>query len=184
MQARSHQSLPDSPQRMILESKYGERDTFLILFNPDVQYKICDSDDRCFFGDFPTLATIKAGYGQNAPKMWLLPQLYNLSEYCGCHSKLQGKPLEECAHIIAKEFWYLKISEIMLFMYRFKAGCYGRFYGSVDPLIIVESLRKFCEERRYAYDRHEAQIREQREKEECKNAITYEEYLRRKEARQ
>lgn len=70
----------------------------------------------------------------------------------------------------------------MLFIYRFKAGRYGRFYGSVDPLVIVESLRKFCEERSYAYDKHDAEIREQREKEDSKNAITYEEYLKRKEA--
>ena len=112
--------------------------------------------------------------------MWLVAQLYNLSEYCGCKGKLEGKPLEECAHIISMEFHYLKVSELMLFFYRFKTGRYGRFYGSVDPLIITESLRMFCDERSSAYTRHEQEQRKQREAEQRKLAIPYDEYLRRR----
>lgn len=116
--------------------------------------------------------------------MWLVPQLYNLSEYCGCKEKLQGKPLEECAFIISTEFYYLKVSELMLFFYRFKTGRYGRFYGSVDPLIITESLRKFCEERWHTYERAEEQRRQQEEEDAKKGAVTREEWLRMKEEKE
>ena len=84
--------------------------------------------------------------------------------------------------MIATEYYYLKVSELMLFFHRFKTGRYGRFYGSVDPLVITTSLRDFVRERGIAYEQHEQEERERREKEECKNAITYEEYLRRKES--
>ena len=35
----------------------------------------------------------------------------------------------------------------MLFFQRFKAGHYGHFYGTVDPLVITEALQVFLEYR-------------------------------------
>lgn len=110
--------------------------------------------------------------------MWLIPQLYDLSEYCGCKDKLRGRPLEQCASIIALEYFYLKVSELMLFFHRFKSGRYGRFYGAVDPLVITTSLRDFIRERNDAYAVHEQEKRKAREKEERKGKVlmSYEEY--------
>lgn len=110
--------------------------------------------------------------------MWLIPQLYNLSEYCGCKDKLQGKSLEECAFVLAAEFYYLKISELMLFFHSFKAGRYGRFYGSVDPLVITTALREFLKERNFAYDRHKQEQEEHERSKSRENAITWDEYQR------
>lgn len=173
-------SLPVSQQRtMQLVSKYGDRDSFLKTYNPDYQQQICTNVDVCFFGDFPTLATIRAGYGNNVPVIWLIFQLHNLSEYCGCKDKLQGKMLEECARVIANEFYYLKISEIMLFLYRFKSGKYGRFYGSVDPLVITTSLREFLKERAYFHNRHKEETEFRKQKEERKTSETWEDYCMR-----
>jgi hypothetical protein len=64
----------------------------------------------------------------------------------------------------------------MLFFHRFKAGHYGRFYGSVDPLVITTALRDFCKERAEAWVKRVQQEREQREKENAGNAISWEEY--------
>lgn len=47
--------------------------------------------------------------------------------------------------VIADNFGYLKLSELMLFFQQFKAGRYGRFYGSVDPLVITEALQSFLD---------------------------------------
>lgn len=152
-------------------------------FNPDYQRIICNNQDECFFGDYPTLATLKAGYGSNSPIMWLVTHLYDLSEYCGCKEKLSTTMLEQCAFVISSEYWYLKISELMLFFYRFKTGRYGRFYGSVDPLVITTSIRDFITERAIEIDRQIQREREEKEAEHSKNAISYEEYLRRKQER-
>lgn len=139
--------------------------------------KVCKDPDLCFFGDAPVLSELNMTYGEMTATMWLVPQLYNLSEYCGCKEKLQGKPLEECASVIAIEFYYLKVSELMLFFHRFKSGRYGRFYGSVDPLVITTSLRTFLNERNQAiYEQEEAE-REKRRRESLKNCISYEKYV-------
>ncbi len=178
---KQQQSLPDSPQRTMLISRYGNREAFLAKYNPDYQRQICATPDLCFFGDFPTFGMLREAYGNNAPVMWLIPQLYNLSEYCGCRDKLQGKPLEECASVIASEFFYLKISETMLFFHWFKSGRYGRFYGSVDPLVITTSIRDFPKERDYAYERHERDERYTQKEEELKHAVSWQQYCKMEE---
>ena len=116
-------------------------------------------------------------YGEMTATIWLVPQLYNLSEYCGCKEKLQGKQLEECASVIATEFYYLKVSELMLFFHRFKSGRYGRFYGSVDPLVITTSLRVFLKERDHAIVEHERCMAQKEAEESRKKAITYADHV-------
>ena len=158
---------------------YGEREKFLTTFNPDLQREVCAYPDVCFFGGAPTLGLLNTTYGNQTAAMWLVPQLYNLSEYCGCKDKLSGSQLKECASVIASEFHYLSVTELMLFFHRFKSGRYGRFYGAVDPLIITESLRKFLGERIAAYDEHDKEEKKRKEEEDAKNAISWEEFCMR-----
>ena len=176
---RQASSQGSSQRTKLLLSRFGNVDSFLQKFTPDYQKSICPSSEECFFGDYPTLAEVGSAYGDKVPAAWMIPQLYNLSEYCGCREKLQGKPLEECAFVIATEYYYLKVSELMLFFHRFKTGRYGRFYGSVDPLVITTSLREFIKERAVAYERHEQEERERKERESQKKAVTWEEYCMR-----
>lgn len=176
------QSSPALRLKTTLESRYGNRESFLRLFNPNHQHELCNSEDDCFFGDYPSLFCLGVGYGDNAPVMWLIPQLYNLSEFCGCREKLQGAPLEECARLISMEFSFLKVSELMLFFHRFKAGLYGRFYGSIDPLLLMTALRSFLRDRAYAIDRKEQEEREHQREEERKRSISWNEYCRIKHA--
>ena len=129
-------------------------------------------------GEHPTLARIGRDYGQNTATAWFIPQLYDLSEYCGCRDKLQGKPLEQCAAVIVAEFYFLKVSEVMLFFHLFKAGHYGKFYGSVDPMVITCALRDFLHDRAEIMARAEQERREQEEEEYRKNhpPMSYDEW--------
>lgn len=179
--------MPDlQPKSKEIVKAYGDRENFLITFNPDMQRAICNDREVCLFGGAPTLAELNMTYGSQTAAMWLVPQLYNLSEYCGCRDKLQGTPLEECASVIAIEFFYLSVTELMLFFHWFKSGRYGRFYGSVDPLVITTSIREFIRERNTEIDRHEREEREKADEEHRRKhpPISYEEYLRRKAKRE
>ncbi len=155
---------------------YGTRESFLSTFNPDLQRDLCVHQELCFFGETPTLGQLNVTYGERTAAMWLVPQLYNLSEYCGCKDKLEGNPLKECSIVISSEFSYLKVSEMMLFFHRFKAGKYGHFYGSVDPLVITTALREFLRERAIAYDNKEHEEQRAKDEESRKNAVTWDEY--------
>lgn len=81
-----------------------------------------------------------------------------------------------CANVIATEFYYLSVTELMLFFHRFKSGRYGRFYGSVDPLMITTSLRDFIKERAIVYDKHDQEIRKQKDDEDRKKVMSRKEW--------
>ena len=152
---------------------------FCEQYSPSYQMEICGDSDTCFFGEYPTLAVLRRDYGKNAALAWLVPQLTNLTVYCGCKDKLNKEQYKECAFAIATEFYFLKVSELMLFFHRFKTGRYGRFYGSVDPLVITTSLREFVKERALAYEQHDQEERERKERESRKKAVTWEDYCMR-----
>ena len=148
----------------------------LTTYSPSIQLNL--TLDEALFGSHPCLCDLKAAYGTNAPTIWLIPQLLNLSEYCGCKEKMESSILEETAVIIAREYYYLKISELAYFFYRFKTGAYGKFYGAIDPLLILIALRNFVRERNWEIERKEQEQRRLQREEQAKNAVPYTEYLK------
>lgn len=169
----------------LLTAKYGaDIEAFMEKFNPSVQMFVGKEPRICHLGNFPTLWMLKKTYGTESAATWLLPQLHNLSEFCGCKNKLEDDPLEECASIIANEYNHLKVTELMLFFYRFKNGWYGKFYGAVDPLVITTSLHEFVKERNVFFDKYNSELQDKRIEEGKKGCISYEEYLRQKEERE
>lgn len=121
--------------------------------------------DRVFFSDSPTLSDVRRLYGQSAAKAWLVAQLVNISEFCGARTKITDTQAIELAELICGEYFFLKLPEFMLFCRRFKSGRYRQFYGSVDPMAIMASVREFLAERNEAYFRHENEMNQRRAEE-------------------
>ena len=117
-------------------------------YNPSAQLTFARNPTLAVFGSLPELSVLRRVYGDNAPVMWLIPQLKNLSEYCGVKEKMTTEMLMSCAQVIATDYYYLKISELMYFFHRFKGGHYGEFYGAVDPLRITSALSVFVSRER------------------------------------
>lgn len=171
--ASSTGSLPRTTQE--------RRKAFLELYNPDAQWRLCRNPDDCVMGDHPTLAQVRKEFGENMSKAWLVPQLVDLSEYCGCKEKMSVRMLEQCAVVIDTEYPYLRITDIMLFFHRFKSGYYGRFFGAVDPMLITSSLRQYLADRGVVIERHEQRRREEEAERERNESppISWEEFCRR-----
>ena len=143
------------------------------MFNPDLQPVVADNLDRAMFGSAPMLCTIDAAYGEGSATQWLIPQLHNLCVTVGVKTKLDDVQLRQLAQMIRKEFGYLKATEVMLFVWRFKAGHYGELYGAVDPVRIMRALRgRFCEERAKLIQQHEHEEHERERKQWAENAAT------------
>lgn len=64
----------------------------------------------------------------------------------------------------------------MLFFWWFKSGKYGKFYGSVDPMVITSALREFIRDRNAIIAKRDSMEKEQKEKEWWKTALTYEQW--------
>ena len=161
---------------MAVRQQFGTRENFLQAFNPSLQIGAARNPDRAYFGKAPTLGLLKKTYGDNAATMWLLPQLYDLCEYTGA-KKMDVQQATMLAEVIAQQYGYLKVSELLLFFFRFKTGVYGRFYGAVDPLVITSALKDFLKERDWAFEKHEQYLRHLEQLEEAKvPRMTWEEY--------
>ncbi len=149
----------------------------LVDYAPHKQIALCKDKELCYFGSVPTLAEINRDYDRMAAVAWLVPQLTNLAEFCNCKHSFSEGQIRECAEIITAEYYYMKMSELMMFFYKFKNGEYGQFYGSVSPMTIMVSLRRFKVERDEIIFQHESTQKELERKEARKNAITYEQWL-------
>ena len=148
-------------------------------YNPSAQLTFARNPTLAVFGSLPELSVLRRVYGDNAPVMWLIPQLKNLSEYCGVKEKMTTEMLMNCAQVIATDYYYLKISELMYFFHRFKGGHYGEFYGAVDPLRITSALSVFVSRERNAIiDRKIQADNERRMEEGRKGCISRDEYER------
>lgn len=149
----------------------------MTVFTPDKQGVL--EATTAIMGNYPTLADFRMAYGRNAVEAWLMIQLNDLSEYAGVKLKLTTMQLEETARTIIAEYYHLKLTEIMLFLRYCKCGKYGKFYGSVDPMVITSALPKFFKERNAIIDKAQGEAH-QRQLDEWRNDpnnITYNEYL-------
>lgn len=130
-------------------------------------------------GDCPSIADVRAIWGQNWALAWLENQLIDLGEYAGAAQKMDLLKVEDLARIMLQEFYYLKLSEFMLFFAYFKAGRYGTFYGNVDPLVITSSLQRFKNERYEWIERYELMEADKKREEQPRNdpdCLTYSEW--------
>ena len=145
-----------------------------------MQYKYCKEIDRCYTGKAPTLKVMSEAYGEHIAETWLEIQLRDLSEFAGCKDKMSIHQIEQVAKVILMEFGFMKATELMHFFILFKSGKFGKFYGSVDGLVITEALQEFREMRReklWALEQRRQQIeRARQDAEHAKNVMSYEEW--------
>ena len=149
-------------------SRFGNDNDFKIKANPSTQEFFGRNVRVAVMGDYPTLTDLDIAYGKDFASEWLLPHITDLSAHTGAKN-LSLQQIDSLARIIATEYRHLKITEILLFFYRFKAGHYGRFYGSVDPMVITCSFREFMDERNSLIDRFTQEDYERRLYEDLNN---------------
>ena len=167
----------------------GDAKGFMTIFAADKQCEYCrNGEERMFTGKAPTLTAVEKAYGRQTVESWTELQLRDLSEFAGSRDKLTSRQIEEMSKLIQLHYGFLKVTEMMYFFHLYKMGFFGKFYGSIDTLSIMEALRKFMAERNKIlgriYEQQEQQRREREDREHAKRCITYEEYLRRKAVRE
>lgn len=164
-----------SEKSKALIRRFGRSDEFLRKVTPDTQLAFAQNTQAAFMGNYPTLTDLKLCYGNTFPEQWLVPLIADATLFVGAKN-LDKRQQLQLAQIIAVEYHYLKVTEFLVFFHRFKTGHYGRFYGSVDPLVITCAIRDFIRERNDIIAAYEQQEREKREAEQAENAMTREEW--------
>ena len=167
-----------------MRKRYGDAQSFLSIFTPDLQIAAARHPERTYTGTAPTLATIAVGYGEPVAIVWICIQLENVNLFAGVKEKMPVSRQKELSALILTEYPFLKASEMLLFFHRLKCGRYGR-YGSVDALTITTSLLQFMDERRKESVRYrQPDTAAPATTTPSSSGITYEEYLRLKKQKQ
>lgn len=166
-----------TPKQLRIRSNYRTAEDFLLRYTPAMQNAAAADPVKCVMADTPTLADIKQCYGRNTAEVWVGTQLQSLSEFSGARLKLTPRQTDDTASVFVTRYFYLKVTELLLFFFRFKCGDYGRFYGQVDPMIILSALRTFIDERNRIIDRTEAEQREAERKRISETAMTRAQWL-------
>lgn len=163
-----------------LRERYGTQNQFLTLFNPGKQSLYCRDRDRCFDSQAPSLNRVQVAYSRKTAESWVEAQIFDLTRYTGIKEKPSNEHIESCASVIVQEYGYLKITEIMLFFHLFKAGIFGRFYGSYDNLVLMDSLRQFIDYRNKELRRIEQEksrlAREEEYRRRKQESVSYQEW--------
>lgn len=121
-------------------------------------------------------------YGKGSASSWLYDLLQGMFLFLGVNSEKFGREqIYNLSCTIAANYKTLKIAEILLFVSRFEAGKYGKFYGDTSyALTVGEALNQFMVEREHYYADIERERAEKKIAESKKGAITFEEYKRMK----
>lgn len=146
--------------------RYGSFDNVLSLFAPKYQGTYTLDEHRCYFGTAPRLSHLGFAYGKNAPIEWLSYQIIDLNRYANCKT-MTDYQVKSLAKAIFKEYYFLKLTEVMMFFAKVKAAEYGQlFFGAVDPIPLMGALKKFAEERaEIVRKQEEKEARAERERE-------------------
>jgi hypothetical protein len=139
---------------------------------------------ECFRRDSPTLVRIDITYGDEASATWLYDVLQGMFLFLGVNNdKFKKEQVYDLARTITSQFKTLKVAEVLLFVSRFKAGKYGRFYGGDSyALIVTEAMNQFMVERENYYAEIERERTDKIIEESKKGAISFEEYKRMRES--
>ena len=164
---------------------HGDAKEFALRFNPDIQVSCALNLERSLTGNAPTLRQLEYAYGVKGIRAWFSIQFENLNKFVGVANKMTVEQMQMLADIFIVKVPYLKASEILVFFHKFKSGDLGELYGSVDPLKISTALNEFLKWRSFeldkVYQRQREERRAKQHKEWLENAITREEYERRKD---
>lgn len=133
-------------------------------------------------GKAPTLGRVMNEYGEQVALDWLRVQINDYQNYVAVKdgNELTDETEKELAALILADWYYLKLTEIMLFFRWLKTGQYGELYGRINPQSLLCKLRAFVKDRNDIIFHEESEQR-QREFEECrKKATSYADYVKRK----
>ena len=92
----------------------------------------------------PQLHMLAEHYGESNTTKWIEMHLRGIVLMSGVKAdEITALQISKLASIILYEHPTMRDTEFMLFCQKFKAGEYGTFYGSVDPMKIGEALKSF-----------------------------------------
>ena len=133
----------DKAQALMM--RYGSLMRFKETFCPQAMTTVAKDPGRAYCGTAPTLEEVRLAFGGDADVTWLCTLLDYFIEYCG-KGCMSGTQIMGVAQRLSMKS-HLRVTEFMLFFWRLGNAEYGRIYGTIDPLYIMDGFNKFLKQR-------------------------------------
>lgn len=146
------------------EPALGLEANFLMLNNPDMQYVCAKDPERCYFSNSPSLSELSVALGDSIATKWFVIQFDNLLSSFGRKDDIDEAVIEDVTRNFISNYYWINVSEILLFFSKLKAGVYGQLaYGKITMNDITSKFREFLSERESEMARY-TRLQEQRER--------------------
>jgi len=158
--------------------KWKSRSDIELQFSPNNWGYAANYPERAYMAECPTLQNYDITYGESSSMKWVHMQV--LALYGSSSNKDTGiaDGIRIFAQAFASEVKGYKLSELMLFFSRYKAGKYDSSYASFDARRIGNAFfKEFIPERNREIDIIERKRTAQRRNKSKKGCISYEQYL-------
>lgn len=122
--------------------------------------------ERAYMADCPTLMQYDALYGEGSSAYWIELQVFGLFGASSSKDSSMADGIRIFSQAFAQEVRQYKLSELMLFFARYKAGRYDNSYASFDTKRIGNAFfKEFLTQRNFEID---AAVRKQQQEESLK----------------
>lgn len=142
---------------------------FIKAYEPANMWRYAVEEERCHIGNGHTIAQAVQEFGIASVNIVFQRLLSDFVSFNHSQQVINEAQLSELAAVIVTEFRYLKMTELVLFFAKAKAGRFGKFFNSIYPMDITTQLcewEKVCNLRKgeLFHARHMAEIEEERQK--------------------
>lgn len=127
--------------------KYSTFEELSCRFSKDVQAVLLNNTEVAFFSDTPTIGLVSKTFGLDNAILWVKTQILTIDLYNGTSRDGDYDAIGEASNLFVREYGYIKLTEFLLFVARFKLGIYGKFYGSFDLITLGTSFKEFLKEK-------------------------------------
>ncbi len=137
---------------------------FIQAHSPIYMYRYAREEERCHLGASPIIAVAAHLYGDDAMSDIITALLVDFAQFNGSQQLTVAQIGEVCQCIIT-QFPRLRVSELVLFFVKCKAGKYGKFWNHIYPMDITTHLHSWFHEcQEYTRVAHQRQQQEQLER--------------------
>ena len=128
-----------------LKARFSSLQEFKSYYCPEATAVFGQNPGMAYSSTVPTLEVVMLAFGEDAAIAWLYMLIDSFVQYCN-KGALTGKQMMDTARRLSVKT-HLKVTEFMLFFWRLGNAEYGRVYGTIDPLFIMDSFNKFLKQR-------------------------------------
>ena len=117
-----------SHRDMMLEDirrRYPTYDALAKAYSPSLQGLLLADMEKAYSEKSPTLADIGRMYHPDVPVLWVKTQLTALDLVTQTKEGADADALQEFSELFVRQYPYIKLTEFLLFVARFKLGRYG-----------------------------------------------------------